>query len=101
MAVKKYVYFPVLLALIVLKVSFTILHVYVHNELEAEHTDSCELCEHAIYNQNIEFSTPEQLHSLEADYTPVFCQLERSYDSIFIKLQVDNTLFCRPPPSLV
>ncbi len=101
MAVKKNVCSLVLLALIALKVSAAALHIYLHHGHEDEHMEVCELCEHAMYNQNIEFSTPVEFHNLEVDYSPTFCQLENSYDIIFIKLPVDNTRFGRPPPSLV
>lgn len=95
---RKYLHILFLVALIALKVSAV--HVYFHNCDEEEHMDDCELCEHAIYNQNIEFSTPTQFHSFEIDHTSTFCQLESHYESVCITTFINDTHFGRPPPSL-
>ncbi|WP_350285978.1 hypothetical protein [uncultured Croceitalea sp.] len=96
MALKKHFFPLILLALIAFKVSA--LHVYLHHSDE-EHDDDCELCEHAIYHQIIEFSTPADFELVRIDYTPHFNQQEPYHDSVHVSAFFDNTLFVRPPPA--
>ena len=72
MALRKYAYLLILLALIALKVSSSALHMYLHHADDHEHIDECELCEHAIYSQNAEFSTPTVFHDVKVDFIITF-----------------------------
>jgi len=88
-----------LLFLITIKVSA--IGIYLHDCQDDENTDVCEVCESAIYNQNIEFSPIDEFHNLEIDHTTIFYYLENHYKSIFTKILFNNKVFYgRPPPSL-
>lgn len=98
MARKKHLYSLFLVILIALKVSAV--HIYVHQGHDDGCVDDCKLCEQAIYNQNIAFSTPPQFQSFEIDFTPIFCQQEMHYEGVFITTLINDIYFGRPPPSL-
>jgi len=99
MAVKKNLFAILLLALIVFKAFSAAIHIHIHHEHE-NHDDPCELCEQAIYNQFLEFSSPVEFQIYKIKDIPVFHQQESPYESIMVSTLLDSTLLVRPPPSL-
>ena len=95
---RKYSYMLFFIALIALKLSAV--QIYVHDCADEGNVNDCELSEHAIHNQNIEFSTPPQFHSFEIDDISNIGQLVSHYESICISIPINDTYFGRPPPSL-
>jgi len=95
---KKHLHILFLVVLIAFK--FSAVHVYLHNCDDEGDVADCELCEHAIFNQNIEFSTPSQFPNFEIDLTPIFFQRKNHYESVCIATLIDDIHFGRPPPSL-
>ncbi len=98
MVAKKQLYTLLLFALIALKVSA--LPIYSHYS-DDTHVDDCELCEHAIANQVVEFFTPDQIVHPEADEVPVFSKQVATYEGIQLKSHFDDARFGRPPPTLI
>ncbi len=96
MTVKRFLHILLFVTLIVLKASAA--PVYLHSCHDDEHIDDCELCEHAIHNQNIEFSTPPQFQIFEIDSTPILYQHKNHYESVYIKTHIIDLRFGRPPP---
>ncbi|GAA3514403.1 hypothetical protein GCM10022393_30430 [Aquimarina addita] len=96
MAVKEFLHMLFFVTLIALKVSAA--SIYLHDCHNDEHMDDCELCDHAIHNQNIEFSTPPQFQDFEIDTTPVSYKHENHYEPVYITTTVINLLYGRPPP---
>jgi len=86
-------------ALIVLKVSA--IQVFLHDCEDEGQKNDCELCDHAIHNQNIEFSTPPQPHGFEIDHTPVFCQRESHYKSVCIATPINDIHFGGSSPHTI
>jgi len=93
---RNYSYMLFLIVLIALKVSA--IQLYLHDCSDDRNVNDCELCEKAIHNQNLKFSTPPQYHGFEIDIIPFFSQLESHYDSICISIPINDTCFGRPPP---
>jgi hypothetical protein len=93
---RKYSYMLFLIVLIAFKVSA--IQLYLHDCSDDRNVNDCELCEHAIHNQNIEFSTTPKFHSFEIDIIPFFPQPESHYNSICISIPINDTYFGRPPP---
>lgn len=100
MAVKKDLYILLLLALIAFKVSSVAIHNHLHHSHDDEHEDNCELCEHALYHQNVEFFAPADFPSIRVDNAPHFHQQKDSYKSVCVAPVFNKTLFGRPPPLL-
>lgn len=101
MVVKKYFYGLVLLALIAFKVSAIAIHMHLHHGHEDSHEGACELCEHAIYSQNLAFSTPATLIITAVDRTLNFYPQKSLYTSICITVPINDSYFGRPPPLVV
>ncbi len=100
MAIKNFLHIAFLVTAIVLKVSSVSIHMFVeHNEGEAS-GEKCELCEHAIHNQELDSDTPEQYTSIEIFFTN-YANQNNLYKSIAPSVAIDSSLFGRPPPSLV
>jgi hypothetical protein len=95
MQIKKTFYSFVLLALIAFKVSAT--HVYAHQE-DSVQVEDCELCEHAIQNQNAEFSAIVQLEVPENSTVPIAKVINIVFDGPEVSNDVVTFLFTRPPP---
>lgn len=100
MVARKLIYSFILLILITFKVSSAAVHNYLHHEYDDGHEEQCELCEHAIYHQNLEFpfsyqtEVPTNTTVLHLSSAPIGVKsLEVSSYSI-------SQLFTRPPPSL-
>ena len=94
---RKYPYMLFLVGLIALRVSA--INIYLHDCTDERNINDCELCEHAIHSQNIEFTTPPQFHGFEVDIIPFFSQLESHYDSICESIPINDTFLGRPPPA--
>lgn len=99
-AMRRDIYTLVFLALITFKVSTAAIHIHLHHGHDDGHEDQCELCEHAIYHQNLEFSTPTDLVSTEAENTPDQHRPINLYESVDVDTFLNNTLFGRPPPCI-
>ncbi len=96
---RKYLQILFFLILIFFKVSAA--HVYLHNH-DDSNIDNCELCEHAVYNQTIEFSTPPSFDKdFEIDRIPAIYHQESHYENIYITVFINDIYFGRPPPSLI
>ena len=95
MAIKKYFYTLILLALIAFKVSAASVH---HHHTDDDHADDCELCEFAMQNQGAEFllAEPEAL----PPNTTIFVGTISSNDfEDFGIFDFPNRFpFSRPPP---
>ncbi len=101
MAVKKHLYTVVFLALIAFKVSSATVHIHLHHEHdEEEHTEDCTLCDHAIYYQNIEFSTPEYTETPSQTKIAVKSFLADDMESQPERNSFEHYFFTRPPPAL-
>ena len=97
MQIKKLFYSFVLLALITFKVSAT--HVYAHQEDNVQ-VEDCELCEHAIQNQNAEFSAIPQLEVPENSTVPIANAINIVFEGPEISDDVVSFPFTRPPPAV-
>lgn len=97
MAMKKHLYTFVLLVLLAFKV--TAITAYFHCSDET-HFEDCELCEHAIQNQNVSFLVPPQTLAPKATNATIFCQGINHYETTFIATAVDDVFYGRPPPFL-
>ena len=76
--------------------------IHLFSSQEENNHDNCEVCEFAIYNQNLDFSSAQEFQSLEVHITHSFPHIEDYYKSVFHYIQSNNkTLFGRPPPSLI
>ena len=100
MAARKHLFLLILLALISLKVASAAIHVYTHHIGDNAHIEDCELCDHAINNQELEFDTPTPGNQPEA--TPLFIATKQEifYQSGYTPSSIYNDQFCRPPPRL-
>jgi len=97
MQIKKIIYSFVLLTLITFKVSAT--HVYAHEEDNVQ-VEDCELCEHAIQNQNVEFSAIVQLEIPENSSTPIAKAISFGFEGPEVSNDAVTFPFTRPPPAL-
>lgn len=74
------------------------LHTFVHSEGEKE--EHCEVCEYVITSNSIPLTTNQQIvveQTVQHSYNK---QEFYEYSYQFIQNQIDNTLFCRPPPTV-
>ena len=97
MQVKKIFYAFVLLTLIVFKVSAA--HVYAHEEDNVQ-VEDCELCVHAIQNQNVEFSAIVPLEVPENSSTPFGKAIRIGFENPAVSSDVAIFPFTRPPPAV-
>ena len=98
MAVKKNVFLLILLGLISLKVASAAIHIYVHHGGDHQDYEDCELCEHAINNQEFELYSPTAYQQPAAEFRPVFVSQHTFYYSRALKSSLYDDKFCRPPP---
>lgn len=98
MAVKKFLYSFILLALLAFKVSA--MHVYLHQEEDIQIED-CELCEHAVQNQNAAFSVtfPPSI-PLNATAPINVLKVER-FETPALSNALIALPFTRPPPTAI
>nr|WP_299381993.1 hypothetical protein [Allomuricauda sp.] len=99
MALKKHLYPLLLLTLIVFKVFSAPLHMHLNHGDDHEHIEHCDLCEQALFTQNLEFSSPLQLQIADIPFTVITTVQNNSYQSVFVTKTFNNTLFGRPPPT--
>lgn len=86
------------MTLISIKVSAS--HIYMH-DCESN-LDNCEICELAIYNQNIEFSYSDKPFVFENNSQATFYRFtDSNFKSVLVKTSFNTNCFGRPPPSLV
>lgn len=97
MASIKYLHILFLVTLIALKVSAILIYVH-HHECDGQ-IDDCELCDHAIHNQSIEFSTPPLFQGTEIERSLFLFQPNSHYKSVCVTTHINNTHFGRPPPT--
>lgn len=97
---KNFLHIAFLMTAIVLKVASTPIHLYVEHGEDETTGEKCELCEHAIHNQELDADIPEDYASIEAFYT-YYAEPINLYRSIARQLAIDTSRFGRPPPSLV
>ena len=101
MAVRKLVFSSILLALIAFKVSLTAIHISFHHGQDGNLEGPCELCEQALTVLNAEFSTTEETQVFEGQYKVDYHQQVKDYESVCAAQFFDDTLFGRPPPTLI
>ncbi|MEL6305943.1 MAG: hypothetical protein AAFQ20_14300, partial [Bacteroidota bacterium] len=65
-----------------------------------QNDEPCELCEQALYNQFLEFSSPIVFHVFEDFAKLEYHQPESVYESVIVTTLLDYTLTVRPPPTL-
>ena len=97
MAVRKYIYSFILLALISFKVSA--FHVYEHQEDHSQAND-CELCEYAVYNQNLEFSVETEIQVPTKMPLLLIVFPAKSIEAPMVSRFVFEHPFTRPPPTV-
>ncbi len=100
MVMKKYLQVSILIGLIALKVSSAALHMYLHHGNNPDQEEKCELCEHAIQNQDIDSDISIAFNDLEFAYYN-FSEQKDFYKSIVHKSTFYSTLFSRPPPASI
>lgn len=74
------------------------LHTFVHSE-EEEKDEHCEVCEYVITLNTTPFAQNQQIlveKLVQHNYNK---QEFNEYSYQFIQTKIDNTLFCRPPPT--
>lgn len=100
MTMKKYLHIVFLVTVIVLKVASASLHIYLdHNDADTS-GEKCELCEHAIHNQDLDSDIPDEFASVEVIFSN-FAFPQNLYISVHKKFTINSYRFGRPPPSLV
>lgn len=100
MVARKSIITLILLTLIAFKVSAAAIHVSSHHGEEG-HEDHCELCEQAIYNQLLEFSTPMEFQEFESIEKLQHYQQVRFNKNVRVSTFFDTALLVRPPPSFI
>ncbi len=102
MAVKKNLYTVLLLAIIAFKVSSATIHIHLHHDChhDEEHAEDCTLCDYAIYNQTIEFSTPAYFELPSQTKIAVKAFLAGDLESQAVRNPFVQYSFTRPPPTL-
>ena len=99
MAMRKAVYSIILLALISFKVTSTAIHIHLHHQHDPNHEDTCELCEHAINHQDLEFTIPPSAYSIEDSTILDFNTINVFLPDAWVSTIHGKTLLIRPPPS--
>ena len=75
------------------------LHSFTHDESDTLDND-CEICEHVIVTNETDFITNNSISST-TQITNLFKEQNfYAHDYKFEQSQIDNSLFCRPPPTL-
>ena len=75
------------------------LHSFTHDEIDTLDKD-CEICEHVIVANETDFTTNNSISS-STQITNLFKEQNfYAHDYKFKQSQIDNSLFCRPPPTL-
>lgn len=75
------------------------LHSFTHDESDTLDND-CEICEHVIVANETDFTTNNSISS-PTQITNLFKEQNfYAHDYKFAQSQIDNSLFCRPPPTL-
>ena len=75
------------------------LHSFTHDESDTLDND-CEICEHVIVANETDFTTNNSISS-PTQFTNLFKEQNfYAHDYKFRQSQIDNSLFCRPPPTL-
>ena len=75
------------------------LHSFTHDESDTLDND-CEICEHVIVANETDFTTNNSISS-PTQFTNLFKEQNfYAHDYKFRQIQIDNSLFCRPPPTL-
>ncbi|MDG1218888.1 MAG: hypothetical protein P8N08_01815 [Flavobacteriaceae bacterium] len=75
------------------------LHSFTHDESDTLDND-CEICEHVIVTNETDFTTNNSISS-STQITNLFKEQNfYAHDYKFKQSQIDNSLFCRPPPTL-
>ena len=75
------------------------LHSFTHDEIDTLDND-CEICEHVIVANETDFTTNNSISS-PTQFTNLFKEQNfYAHDYKFRQSQIDNSLFCRPPPTL-
>jgi len=95
MALKKYLHIFLLLGVITFKLSLVVLHVHLsHQDNDQE---VCELCEHALQNQDLDalnaISSYEEITVIKDQFDQIII-----FKSVNKKSTFDYTCFGRPPP---
>ena len=98
MGAKQSIFAFILLALISFKVSAATIHFTLHHSY-GESDEPCALCEQALYNQFLEFSSPVEFHTFEEYEKIEYPQQQSIYESAIIATLLDDTLTVRPPPT--
>ncbi len=101
MLLKKYFHILFLVGIITLKILSVPLHMYFNHNGSDDHQDTCELCEHAIQNQDLDTYKAVVLHTVALFNKDSYSQEKNYYKSVYKKSLLTTIRFGRPPPSLV
>lgn len=75
------------------------LHSFTHDESDTFDKE-CEICEHIIVANETDFTTNNSISSPTQIMNLFKEQNFYAHDYEFEQNQIDNSLFCRPPPTL-
>ena len=100
MVARKFFYSIILLALIAFKVNSATLHNYLHHGNDGEQEEQCELCEHAINHQNLEFPFAYLAEIPTNKAIPHFSTTPIRVESLEVSGYFITQFFTRPPPSI-
>lgn len=77
-------------------VKFVGLHEFAHSEEEL--FEDCELCEYVVTSNKVSFVANESFVFEQVILLNLIEELPYEYSYQFTNNQIDNSLFCRPPP---
>lgn len=85
---------------LVVKISASALHMYVHTEVCEDQHEECALCELAVQNTDIDTELPSTAYEIEF-FEHVFTEEVNLYQSAIHKITTRSYLFGRPPPASI
>lgn len=101
MQLKKQLFSLVFLTLLFFKVFAAGMLLHIDHGNDHEENVTCELCEDALYNQLLAFTTAVEALGLPVDFKVDFLDKSTAYTTQFVLETSFTPTFARPPPALM